>query len=63
MDIRFNGKTVRIFRGATVGDALLRFSEELHHQAEAGQKKILDRHGHEVALSGELTGGEAFRIA
>jgi len=60
MNIWIDDKRVRIFKGATAGDALRRFSEALYRQVAAGEKRLLNGHGHEVALSGELSENQRF---
>ena len=58
MNIKVNGKTIEIFSGARVADVLRRYSRLTWKQAQNGHKAVFDRHGHEVALDGELNGGE-----
>jgi len=62
MLIRINGKEIEIFSGARVMDALRRYSRAEWKQVQANKKKVYDVHGHEVALDGELGGGEELFI-
>ncbi len=62
MLITINGKTIEIFAGARVMDVLRRYSRAEWKQVQANRKKVYDAHGHEVALDGELDGGEELFI-
>ncbi len=62
MQIRINGKTVEIFAGARIMDAVRRYSRTAWKQVRANEKKVFDAYGHEVALDGELGGGEELFI-
>jgi len=62
MLIRINGKEIEIFSGARVMDALRRYSRAEWKQVQANKKKVYDVDGHEVALDGELGGGEELLI-
>ncbi len=57
-----NGCPLEIFEGATVGDAVRKFSPEIFRIAEQGETEVLDMDGNKYYLSGELSGGEVFRI-
>jgi sulfur carrier protein ThiS len=58
MQIKVNDKAVEIFAGARVEDALRKYSKAACRQVQKNRKAVFDRHGHEVALDGELNGGE-----
>jgi hypothetical protein len=62
MQIRIDGKTVEIFAGARIMDAVRRYSRTAWKQVRANEKKVFDAYGHEVALDGELGGGEELFI-
>ena len=62
MQIKVNDKAVEIFSGACVKDVLRKFSRSEWKQVQKNKKTVFDRHGHEVALDGELSGGEEFFI-
>lgn len=62
MNINVNGKTVEIFSGARVADVLRKYSRISWKQVQEGRKTVLDGHGHEVALDGELSNGERLRV-
>jgi len=62
MHVKVNGKTIEIFSGARVMDALRRYSPAAWKQVQANKKKVYDVHGHEVAPDGELGGGEELFI-
>ncbi|MHB8054657.1 MAG: hypothetical protein ACYDH3_05370 [Candidatus Aminicenantales bacterium] len=53
-----NEKTVEIFSGAYVKDAVLKYSRTAWEQVRDQKKAVFDLHGHEVAPDGELSGGE-----
>lgn len=57
MKIQVNDKTIEIFSGARVADALRRYSPVSWKQVQKGSKRVLDGYGHEVALDGELSEG------
>ncbi|MEN8223311.1 MAG: 5'-nucleotidase C-terminal domain-containing protein [Acidobacteriota bacterium] len=57
-----NGCPLEIFEGATVGDAVRKFSPEVFRIVEHGDTDVTDMDGNKYYLSGELTGGEVFRI-
>ena len=58
MQIKVNGQTVEIFAGATVKDALRKYSREEWTRVRNNEKSVRDGHGHEVGLDGGLSGGE-----
>ena len=58
MQIKVNGQAIDIFSGARVKDALRKYSRSELKLVRKNQKGVFDRHGHEVALDGELNGGE-----
>ena len=62
MNINVNGKEVEIFSGARVADVLRKYSKISWKQVQNGRKAVLDGHGHEVALDGELNGGERLLV-
>jgi sulfur carrier protein ThiS len=62
MQIKVNGQSIEIFSGATVKDALRQYSSAALKQVNKNEKKVCDRHGHEVGLDGELSGGEELHI-
>lgn len=62
MHVKVNGKTIEVFSGARVMDALRRYSRAEWKQVQANKKKVYDVHGHEVAPDGELGGGEELFI-
>lgn len=62
MQIKVNDQTIEIFSGARVKDVLRKYSSAEWKLVQKNEKKICDRHGHEVALDGELSDGEEFFI-
>ncbi len=54
MQIKVNGKTVEIFSGARVRDVLRKYSASEWKRVKRHEKKVCDRHGHEIGLDGEL---------
>ena len=62
MQIKVNGQVIEIFSGARVKDLLRKYSSAEWKLVQKNEKKVCDRHGHEVALDGELSGGEEFFI-
>jgi sulfur carrier protein ThiS len=58
MKIKVNHQEVEIFSGALVKDALQKYSRQEWLQVQKNEKTVYDRHGHEVAGDGELSGGE-----
>jgi hypothetical protein len=57
MQIKVNDRTVEIFSGACVRDVLRKYSRITWKQIQKGSKAVFDRHGHDVALGGELSEG------
>lgn len=62
MQIKVNDQVIEIFSGARVKDLLRKYSSAEWKLVQKNEKKVCDRHGHEVALDGELSGGEEFFI-
>lgn len=62
MQIKVNDRTVEIFSGARVADALRAYSLVTWKQVQQGSKTVCDRHGHEIALDGELAEGTQIRV-
>jgi len=62
MQIKVNGRAIEIFSGATVKDALRQYSSAALKQVKKNEKTVCDRHGHEVGLDGELSGGEELLV-
>jgi len=57
-----NGCPLEIFEGATIGDAVRKFSRKVYKDIEQGNTDIKDLDGNKYYLSGALTGDEIFRI-
>ncbi|MCK5221315.1 MAG: bifunctional metallophosphatase/5'-nucleotidase, partial [Candidatus Aminicenantes bacterium] len=57
-----NGCPLEIFEGATIGDAVRKFSGEVYKDVEQGNTDIKDLDRNKYYLSGALTGDEIFRI-
>ncbi|MCK5005702.1 MAG: hypothetical protein KAS21_11460, partial [Candidatus Aminicenantes bacterium] len=57
-----NGCPLEIFEGATIGDAVRKFSTKVYKDVEQGNTDIEDLDGNKYYLSGALTGDEIFRI-
>ena len=62
MEIKVNGQMVEIFIGARVEDVLRKYSRAEWTLVRKHEKKVCDKYGHEVALDGELNGGEELVI-
>lgn len=62
MHIKVNGHAVEIFSGARVRDAVRKGSPSEWTRVRKKEKAVFDRYGHEVALDGELIGGEELTI-
>jgi len=62
LNLVINGCPLEIFEGATVGDAVRKFSPDIFRIVERGDTNIYDMDGNKYYLSGQLTGGEVFRI-
>ena len=62
MQIKVNDQVIEIFSGARVKDLLRKYSSAEWKLVQKNEKKVCDRHGHEVAIDGELSGGEEFFI-
>jgi hypothetical protein len=58
MQVKVNGQPVEIFAGAKVKDVLRRYSRSEWKRVRDGGSQVCDKHGHEVGLDGELSGGE-----
>lgn len=57
-----NGCPLEIFEGATVGDAVRKLSPDIFCSVDRGDADVFDIDGNKYYLSGQLTGGEVFRI-
>jgi len=62
MQIKVNDQEIEIFSGACVKDVLRKYSRSELKLVRKNEKKVCDRRGHEVALNGELSGGEELFI-
>jgi len=62
MTVSINGEVIEIFSGARVHDALRRYSAADLKQVRAKKKKVVDRFGNPLALSGELSEGQALFV-
>ena len=58
MQLKVNGQAVEIFSGACVRDVVRKYSPSEWKLVKKNRKAVFDRYGHEVALDGELGGGE-----
>ncbi len=58
MQIKVNERTMDLFSGATVADALRKYSRDEWKLVQKNRKKVCDQHGHELALNGELSEGQ-----
>jgi hypothetical protein len=63
MQITINEQTIEIFAGARVQDVLRKYSRAEWDLVRRKEKMVTDRYGHEVELTGELTGGQVLRTA
>lgn len=63
MKVTVNGKTVDVFAGATVADALRAWSAEALPAVQRGESQVTDRHGRRVMLDGALAEGQALQVA
>jgi len=57
-----NGCPLEIFEGATVGDAVRKFSPDTYRFVKRGDSTVTDLDGNTYYLTGQLVGGEVFRI-
>lgn len=62
MQIKVNDQVIEIFSGACVKDVLRKYSRSEWKLVKNDRKAVFDRYGHQVALDGELNGGEEFFI-
>ncbi len=62
INLIINGCPLEIFDGATIGDAIRKFSPDTLSDVEQGRSEVRDLDGNLYYLSGELTGGEVFGI-
>ncbi len=62
MKIQVNDRTVEVFSGAQVADALRAYSKATWKQVQNGGKVVLDGAGHEVALDGPLAEGARLQV-
>lgn len=62
MQIKVNGRTVKIFSGACVRDVLRKYSQVTWKQVQKGSKAVFDGHGHEIGLDGGLADGARLRV-
>lgn len=62
MKIKVNGRAVEVFSGARVADVLRKYSMISWKQVQNGYKTVCDSQGHEIALDGELNGGETLFV-
>jgi len=60
--IVINGCPLEIFEGATVGDAVRKFSTSIYEDVKNCKTDVTDLDNNKYFLSGELTGGEVFKI-
>ena len=58
MLVKVNEKTVEIFSGARVKDIVRKHSRTAWKKVLDKKASVFDRYGYEVALDGELSGGE-----
>jgi len=62
MTVSINGEVIDIFAGARVRDAVRRYSAAALKQIAAKRKRVVDRFGNPLALTGELSEGQAIFI-
>ncbi len=62
MKLTVNGLPLEIFEGATVEDAIRKFSKQSYREVKDGKKGVFDMDGNKFFLQGELTGGEVLKI-
>jgi len=58
MKVMVNDKPVEVFSGARVKDVVRKHSRTAWKKVRGKKYSVFDRYGHEVALDGELSGGE-----
>lgn len=62
MEVKVNGKSVKVFTGAEVEHAIMAYSYECYREVKQGEKIVRDSHGNRVQLGGELNGSEEFSV-
>jgi len=62
MTVIVNGRKVELFAGASVRDALRKYSPEELKRIEQGEKKVIDSWGNGLDLQGSLDEGSAIKI-
>ena len=58
MIIKVNGRTIELFAGASVGDAIRRHSREAWRNVRGKRAFVFDAWGNEIALDGALSEGD-----
>jgi hypothetical protein len=62
MTIYVNEQPLRLFVGARVGEAILRFSEREFREVLARRKSVTDQSGHPLGLHGRVADGDQLKI-
>lgn len=62
MTVFVNEEPLRLFRGANVGDAIIKYSEVLFRDILSKKKLVTDAKGQPLRLQGDIHDGDRFRI-
>jgi hypothetical protein len=60
MTVTLNNNTVMIFKGATVADMVLAYSQRSYKMLKAGKLRVFDRFGNLTEADGPVYNGQVF---
>lgn len=62
MTVFVNEEPLRLFRGASVGDVIIKYSEAIFRDILSKRKMVTDADGQPLKLQGNIHDGDHFRI-
>lgn len=63
MTVFVNEEPLRLFRGANVGDAIMKYSEAVFRDILARRKVVIDNKGQLLRLQGNIEDGDRFTVS
>jgi hypothetical protein len=62
MTVFVNEEPLRLFRGANVGDAIMKYSEAIFREILSKRKVVIDATGQPLKLQGNVHDGDRFTV-
>ncbi|WKN32355.1 hypothetical protein PZB74_03185 [Porifericola rhodea] len=62
MTVFVNEEPLRLFRGANIGDAVMKYSEAIFRDILSRRKVVTDNQGRPLQLQGNINDGDHYKV-